>query len=83
MTAPIEVDVDRLVLHGVREPDVPAVLDAFRRHLAALLATPGTSLAAVTDHSAGRETETSPAVPMSERLGRELALAVARAVVRR
>ena len=39
MTGPareVEVVVDRLVLHGVREADVDAVVHAFRSHLAVL-----------------------------------------------
>lgn len=70
MTAPAEVVIDRLVLHGVREADAPAVVAAFRRHLAELLRDPG----------AGRRERGDLAE--TERHGRMLAAAVARSVRR-
>lgn len=82
MTAPIEVEIDRLVLHGVREPDAPAVLGAFRRHLAALLADPARTVAPITSETWTATGQAAPAEPDSERLGRDLAAAVARAVRR-
>lgn len=85
MNAPVEVEIDQLVLDGVREPDVPAVLAAFRRHLAVLLADPATPRTPVTGEWAegldGRE-PVAGGPPPGERLGRELAAAVARAVRR-
>ncbi|MEV7731556.1 hypothetical protein AB0O75_05460 [Streptomyces sp. NPDC088921] len=82
MTAPIEVEIDRLVLHGVREPDAPAVLAAFRRNLAALLADPARSIIPVTTETWTATGQAPPAERDSERLGRDLAAAVARAVRR-
>lgn len=80
--APVEVEIDHLVLRGVAEPDVPLVLAAFRRHLAALLADPAGPPTSVTTAGGWSEGEGRQLVPDGERLGRELALAVARAVRR-
>ncbi|GHE08555.1 hypothetical protein [Streptomyces alanosinicus] len=82
MTAPIEVAIEQLVLRGIQEPDAPAVLAAFRRHLAALLADPAAPGPSVTTERPPRESEGRQSVPDSELLGRQLAFTVAR-VVRR
>ncbi|MFJ9456286.1 hypothetical protein ACIRST_14495 [Kitasatospora sp. NPDC101447] len=83
-TAPIEVEIEHLVLRGVQEADVPQVLEVFRRRLAQLLADPATPRTPVTDARVpGPDDPESPVRgPGGERLGRELAEAVAR-VVRR
>ncbi|MFJ1708985.1 hypothetical protein [Kitasatospora sp. NPDC088346] len=84
MTWPVEVEIEQLVLRGIQEADVPAVLAAFRRHLAVLLRDPATPRTPVTEEVApGPDAvEASAQAPDGERLGRELAAAVAR-VVRR
>ncbi|MGW7018085.1 hypothetical protein ACWGGS_01705 [Streptomyces decoyicus] len=79
--APLEVEIEQLVLRGIREPDAPAVLTAFREHLAALLVDPGTPLTAVAEFGRPDGAGVLPEHE-TERLGRELALAVARAVRR-
>jgi hypothetical protein len=72
VTAPLEVVIDHLVLAGVDEADAPEVVRAFREHLAAELA--------------GNDTDTLPVSASGgdepDRIGRELAAAVARAVRR-
>ena len=68
VTAPAEVIIDRLVLTGVAEQDAPAVIAAFRSHLAALLSGPGLP--------------PPPVASGAERHGRELAAAVARSLRR-
>jgi hypothetical protein len=72
VTAPLEVVIDHLVLGGVAEQDAPEVVRAFREHLAAELA--------------GNDTDPLPASAAgpdgTDRIGRELAAAVARAVRR-
>lgn len=80
--APVEVVVDRLILNGVQEGDASAVVAAFRRHLAAMLVDPATPGARVTRASGARAGQPPQAESETERLGRELAAAVARAALR-
>ena len=72
MTAPLEVVIDHLVLGGVAAEDAPDLIRAFREHLASELA--------------GQDTDPLPVPATSDdvpdRIGRELAAAVARAVRR-
>ena len=68
VTAPAEVIIDRLVLAGVSEHAAPALVAAFRNHLAALLSGPVLPL--------------TPPADDAERYGRELAAAVARSLRR-
>jgi hypothetical protein len=95
-----EVEIDRLVLHGVSQAEAPVLLAAFHRHLAALLAAAPTRGTAPAEAAAGsRHAEPSlapnlpsglsaqssgpqPPEPAGERLGRQLAHAVVRAVRR-
>ncbi len=72
MTAPLDVVIDHLVLGGVDEADAPEVVRAFREHLAAELA--GNDADPLPISAAGADEP--------DRIGRELAAAVARAVRR-
>ena len=78
MSAPREVVIDQLVLRGVSEPDAPHVIAAFRRHLADLL----TSSASAHDELPRAQDPHSAHDGDIDKLGRDLALSVARAVQR-
>jgi hypothetical protein len=72
VTVPAEVVIDRLVLSGIAAQDAPAVVEAFRRHLARMLTGP----------SASADDVMATAGDSPERYGQQLAAAVARSILR-